>query len=204
MRTILLIVFGVALSLTTSSYVFDKKIYSGYVLLETGERIEGNIEMLSPALNQVRVKITAENGQKYLFKAQDVKEYRFTVQEEKENENCEYDYTETVFFFTKKIVEKSPVPFGSKTILLHQEVQGRVSLYNFYAETRALHQLMEHVRYVEKRKGLLQPLTLENYKLVLLEMTADFESLQERINNPNFKLEDVAELLKDYNRHIVI
>ena len=60
LQLIIIAVFTFAFTASATS----KKVYKGYVVTVSNETIHGNIQMLSPTLNEVKVKLINENGTK--------------------------------------------------------------------------------------------------------------------------------------------
>ena len=59
----------------------DVKVYEGSVVLENGETLEGQIQMLSPTLNEVKVKFIASNGKATTYKAVKVSKHEQHIKE---------------------------------------------------------------------------------------------------------------------------
>ena len=82
----------------------DVKVYEGSVVLTNGETLVGQIQMLSPTLNEVKVKFIASNGKATTYKANEVNSYSF--------EFSKYDsktksYKNETVEYVKKTVEVS-------------------------------------------------------------------------------------------------
>ncbi|MFK7948345.1 MAG: hypothetical protein AB8G11_12215, partial [Saprospiraceae bacterium] len=61
---------AILMTIATATFANDNvKIYNGTVTLENGETLEGQIQMLSPTLNEVKVKFIASNGNATTYKA---------------------------------------------------------------------------------------------------------------------------------------
>ena len=58
-----------ALTVIFSVSASAAKSYQGYVVLNNDEKVEGTIQMLSPTLNEVKVKFTSTAGQKVTYKS---------------------------------------------------------------------------------------------------------------------------------------
>ena len=85
------------------------KIYEGSVVLENGETLVGQIQMLSPTMNEVKVKFIASNGKAKTYRANEVAAYSFAFPK--------YDaktktYKNITIEYVKKEVTVAPVPFG--------------------------------------------------------------------------------------------
>ena len=185
---------------TFSSNVFagqSSKIYKGYIVNNAGEKLEGEIQMLSPSLNEIKVKFIDSNNEKKTFKAKDVKEYAFKV--EKWNKETRSHIEEWVFY-TRKNVERSPVPFGPTEVLVEGQVSGTINLYNHFVEQNSTTaDPFIHVIYVEKQNHELVSISKENYKKVLRELTTDYPAIHNQIGTRGNGFKQVPQLIAAYN-----
>ena len=58
----------------------DGKVYDGFVITTSGDTLQGKLEMLSPTINQVKIKFIDDCGKKQLYKAKDLQAYAFKVE----------------------------------------------------------------------------------------------------------------------------
>ena len=122
----------IALLMTIATMSFandDVKVYNGTVTLENGETLVGQIQMLSPTMNEVKVKFISNDGSTKTYQAKEVASYSFDFP--KYNHTAKA-YNDQVVEYVKKEVTVSPVPFGSKEVLVEGQVTGTINLYNFY------------------------------------------------------------------------
>ena len=173
----------------------DVKVYEGSVVLTNGETLVGQIQMLSPTLNEVKVKFIASNGKATTYKANEVTSYNFVFP--KYDASTKSYKNETVEY-VKKTVEVSPVPFGPKEILVERQEAGSISLYNFYAETRAAAHAFSHNYFVEK-DGQMIAVTQENFKSVVKDMVADYPALKVKVGKKGYGYKYIAKIIKEYN-----
>lgn len=175
----------------------DAKIYSGTVTLENGEMLVGQIQMLSPTMNEVKVKFIAADGSKTTFKANEVAAYSF--------EFPKYDYktksyNNEVIEYVKKDVGVSPVPFGAKEVLVERQVAGSINLYNFYSETRQTAHAFAHNFFVEK-DGQMIELNRENFKTVLKDLVADYAELSTKVGKKGYGYRHISKIIAEYNEY---
>lgn len=189
--------------LAFSSNVFagqSTKIYQGYIINNDGEKLEGQIQMLSPSLNEVKVKFINSNNEKKIYKAKEVKEYAFKV--EKWN-NATKNHIEEWIFYTRKNVERSPIPFGPTQVLIERQVSGTINLYNHFVEQNATsEEPFIHVVYVEKNNGELISISKENYKKVLRNLTTDVPAIHNQIGTKGNGFRQVPQILEAYNQAV--
>ena len=151
--------------------------------------------MLSPTMNQVKVKLINKEGKRINFKAKEIKAYAFEAQiwNKKEKRNIE----EWVFY-TKKTVERPPIPFAGNDILMQQEVRGNINLYNYYIETRTS-QNMEHIVYLEK-ESVLYEINKSNYRKVLKGLMGDYPVVYHKIGTKGYTYKFLNKTIKEYNQ----
>ena len=186
-----------ALTVLFSVSATAAKVYQGYVVLNNDEKVEGSITMLSPSLNEVKVKFTSKDGQKKVYKAKEVKEYGFQV--EKWNSKTRTHDVNTITY-VRQDVERSPIAFGPTNVLVERQVTGTVNMYNHFIEQNSNAQNpFVHVILAEKEAGDLVEVTKSNYKVVLKEMTADYPELSAKIGTKGYGFKHVAQIMTTYN-----
>lgn len=194
MKTLIL---NLILILVVTSTAIAGKSYPGYLILNDGVRIEGSIEMLSPTLNEVKVKIVTTEGQKASYKAKSVKEYGFKL--EKINEETK-KYESKFIIYERKEVVRNTIAFGSKVVLIQRELKGNISLYNHYYQRNSnVDGRIGHSFYVEDQSGELTWLTKNNYKDTLKLMTESYPELNVLIGTKNFGYKHIRKIINTYN-----
>ena len=173
----------------------DAKVYSGSVTLENGETLVGQIQMLSPTLNEVKVKFITEAGKTVTYKAKEVASYSF--QFPKYN-HATKSYNNEVVEYVKKEVGVAPVPFGPKAVLVERQAAGSINLYNFYAETRQAAHAYTHNYFVEK-DGQMISITRTNFKSVLKDIVSDYPELKGKVGRKGYGYKYVAKIISEYN-----
>lgn len=174
-----------------------KKVYEGYVITNSGEKLEGKIQMLSPSLNEVKVKFINNIGKKKVFKAKEVKEYSFKVQKWNKTERKHIDEW---IVYTRKSVERSPIAFGPKNVLIERQEGGAINMYNHFIEQNSNRQNpFIHIVYLEKEADELVSITKANYKKVLKEMTAEYPALQAKVGTRGHGFKHIAKIVSAYN-----
>lgn len=198
-NNLLLFTFGI-LTINFTFYQFDfnknaTKIYKGYVITESGDTLHGKLQMLSPTMNQVKVKFIDNQGKRITFKAKNLRSYAFEAQiwNKKEKRNVQ----EWVFY-TKKTVERPPVPFAGNDILMQQQVRGNISMYNYYIETRSS-QNMEHIIYLEK-ESVLYEINKTNYRKILKGLMGDYPTVYHKIGTKGYTYKFLTKTLTEYNK----
>lgn len=171
------------------------KVYSGTVTLENGETLSGQIQMLSPTMNEVKVKFISEDGTTTTYKAKEVASYSFVFP--KYNQ-ATASYDNEVIEYVKKEVSVSPVPFGPKAVLVERQAAGTINLYNFYAETRQASHAYAHNYFVEK-DGQMISIDRENFKTVLKDIVADYPELRAKVGKKGYGYKYIAKIITEFN-----
>jgi hypothetical protein len=175
----------------------DAKVYTGSVLLESGETLVGQIEMLSPTLNEIKVKFIASNGKATTYKASEVLAYSFAFPK---YDASTKSYINETIEYVKKELTVSPIPFGPKSVLIERQVKGTINLYNFYMETRAAEHAFGHNYFVEK-DGQMIEMNRENFKNILKDMVTNYPELQVKIGTKGYGYNQVAQIIQEYNNY---
>ena len=185
----------VMISFTNSFAKEDAKVYNGYVVLKTGDTLHGKIVMLSPSLNEVKVKLIGKSGKKKVFKAKYIASYAFETFSY--NRQLEEQVSQWVYYVNKR-VERAPVPFGPKNVLIERQEAGTINLYNHYVETRTDNQPLKHFLYLEKGDEMIK-ITKKNYKVTLKSMLKDYPELQAKIGTRGYGFKYVGKIVAQYN-----
>lgn len=197
MKTVLYTFGIIAFFVLGSSSAQAGKVYQGYVITTDKEFIKGKIEMLSPALNEVKVKMETESGERKVFKAKDVQEYGFEVPRWDHETR---QHVNTTIVYVKRTVERSPIAFGPREVLLERQVNGAVSMYNHFIEQNAnVDEPLIHIIYVEREPGTLIEINRDNFATVLRSLLSDHADLAANIGTRGYGFKHIPEILAAYN-----
>lgn len=172
----------------------EGKIYDGFVVTTTGDTLHGKLQMLSPTQNQIKIKFISEETER-IFKAKELQTYSFHVLTKNRKTKKE---TSTWVNYTKKQVERPPVPFGGTEVLLQQIVGGEISLYNYYIENRT-ENTIEHLVYIEKGESL-EIVNKTNYKKLLRILMEDKSEMLEKVGTKGYTFKFLENTLTEYNQ----
>lgn len=173
------------------------KAYKGYVITTKGDTLEGKIEMLSPSLNEVRVKLIQEDGQAIIYRAKDVNSYSFLVPNFDKKQK---QFSERWISYVKRKVKRPPVPFGPSEVLMQQEVKGKLNLFNYYIETRSRMTDYDHLVLLEKDGELIE-IKKSNYKKKLKKIMMDSPIVVSKIGKKGYRFKNIGAIIKLYNYH---
>ena len=195
--TITTLTITFAFTATATDYDDMPSMYNGYVVTVKGDTVTGQIQMLSPALNEIKVKLIAANGEKQIFKAKEVKKYAFQIPAY--NKVTKKRGMEWITYVRKK-VQEAPIPFGPKDVLLERPVTGKISVYNHYVESRAAQHAHNHFFYLETGKETIR-VNRKNFKSVLKDLVADYPELEAKVGKRGYGYRYVAKIVKEYNEY---
>lgn len=192
------IILTLAVVLIATISASAAKVYQGYVILNDETKLEGKIQMLSPTLNEVKVKFISKKNKKKVFKAKEVKEYGFKV-EKWNHKTRQHDINNITY--VKQTVERSPIAFGPKDVLIERQVTGSINMYNHFVEQNSnVKNPFVHVVYVQKgAEGDLMSITKRNYRRTLKEMVAEYPELQAKVGSRGYGFKHVAQIITTYN-----
>lgn len=173
------------------------KDYQGYVILNNDDKVEGAIQMLSPTLNEVKVKLIDKAGKHLTYKSKEIKEYSFQV-EKWNKETHTHDLVSVIY--VRKNVERSPVAFGPTEVLIQREVNGTINLYNHFVEQRMNpEEPFSQVIYVEKNHSELIAIDKENFVAVLKNMMAEYPELSAKVGSRGYGIKHITEIVAAFN-----
>lgn len=192
------IILTLAIVLIATVTASAAKVYEGYVILNDDSKLEGKIQMLSPTLNEVKVKFVTKDNKKKSFKAKEVKEYGFKV-EKWNHKTRQHDINDITY--VRQTVERSPIAFGPTEVLIERQVTGSINMFNHFVEQNSnVKNPFIHVLYVQKgEKGNLTNLTKKNYRRVLKEMIAEYPELQAKVGSRGYGFKHIAQIITTYN-----
>ena len=176
------------------------KIYKGFIITNSGDKLIGKIQMLSPTLNEVKVKFIGKGNTKRVLKAKDVKEYAFRV-EKWNKEDKRHD--EVWVTYVRKKVERSPIPFGPTNVLIERQIEGAINLYNHFVEQNVdTNSPYLEFKYIERTGEEMMLITSDNYKKILKSMTVDNPAIHNKIGTKGHYFSQIGKIIKEYNEWV--
>ena len=173
------------------------KVYKGYIVTNSGNKLIGKIQMLSPTLNEVKVKFIGKGNTKRVLKAKEVKEYAFRVQKWDKKEK---EYQQVWITYIRKEVERSPIPFGPTEVLIERQVEGEINLYNHFVEQNSdKRSPYIQFKYIEKNDNQLILVTSSNYKKVLKSITVDNPTIHNKVGTKGYYFGQIEKIINEYN-----
>lgn len=198
--TIAALTIAFTFTAVATDYEESPTLYTGYVITVKGDTIKGQIQMLSPALNEIKVKLITSSGERQTFKAKEVKKYAFQVPAyNKETKQRDIEWVT----YVRKNVEQAPIPFGPKDVLLERTVAGKINVYNHYVESRAAQHAHNHFFYVETANNMII-LNRDNFKSILKEMVADYPELEAKVGKKGYGYRYISKIVKEYNDYNMV
>ena len=189
--------FILIITMTTTSLA--KTPYCpGKVITNNGKIIEGEIGVISPTYNEIKVKFINKNGKKSTFNTKHLKGYAFQVpifnKETRKYEKAWVNYE-------RKVAEERVVDFSSKSIFAEKTVDGTIKVFNHYAEvSNRVGQKVQHCFYVEKEGQIgFTKLTKKNYRAIMQALTADMPELSKLVGTGGYGYKYIPKMAKTYN-----
>jgi len=200
--TQLILTLVLTISFAISTQANSKKIYEGYIVTTADETIDGKIKMLSPALNEVKVKFIGFDNKTKTYKAKNLKKYAFQVT--LWNKKTRKHETSWITYVRQR-VERAPVAFGSKDVLLQRIQGGKINMYNHYIEQNAnANEPLVRIQYVQKENTELISISKKNYKKVLKSMMNENPELQAKVGTRGNGFNQMEKMIAAYNQWMLL
>jgi len=120
------------LFLSTAVFAQKGSKVPGYVIKANGQKIEGKIKVGSITDNEVKVTFYDKSGSKTVYKPTQLSGYAY---EGVELDDLGNEETQLFEFETQK-VDYPPKPFGPTTVFMQKELEGEITLFCYYIESR--------------------------------------------------------------------
>lgn len=176
----------------------DLKAVEGYVVTNDGDTLHGILKLGAPSANEVKIRYYAsESSRKKIFKSKDLISYAYKSTYETETGQTVTDWIHHI----RKDVDEEPVMFGPTTVLMHQEVDGVINLYNYYIERNTnIKNPYQHCYYLEKigKSGFIK-ITDDNFERVVARFFKEFKPLSEQVGTAGHRYQDLPKMVKEYN-----
>jgi hypothetical protein len=202
MKTNILTTLSLLAFLFIGSESFAKNSFKGFVMTNDNEKIVGEIFVISPTVNELKVKFIDEAGNSKTYQAKDLQSYSFEVPK---YNKATSSYETEMITYVRKTVQDAPVRMGSKEILIERQVSGDIQVYNQYIEVdEKIGGTIGHFFYVEKPDGSLSftKITEGNYKEVMKAATAQFPELSNKVGTSGFGYKYIVKIAQIYNQHL--
>lgn len=196
--TTLLLFVSIALMSTLSAQTKKGDKVPGYILDNSGKKVEGQVIIGDWADNQVQVKFFKRgSSKKTVYKPNQIKGFAFqeTVLDctgKKTKNWVEYD--------TRKADRPSRL-FGPTTVFMHKEVsKGHYTLYCFYVEVRNdVKNPYTYSFFVEDAEGKFEKVDEENFSSKTKQLFKEYKALTSRLGKKDFNLKNMDRMVEDYN-----
>ncbi len=171
----------------------------GYIITIDNIKKEGLIKLGDWAENEVKVQFY-EGNKKTVFKPNELSEYGFEITEINEQGNKAKRWVR----FYQKTVDRAPMLFASKTVMMEREVEGDLNLYTYYIAKRDnVSQPFEYYFYIETKDGRFLKIDKKNYKTVAKQLFEDYSGLVQLVGKKGFLYGNLDRMINDYNYWVV-
>lgn len=167
----------------------------GYVVLNDGDTIHGQVKVSTRVKNQIRVKFSDAAGGIRVYRAQKskIKGYGF------ETASNESETMKRWRHFTIKKVGQAPAIFGSKTVFLETKSTGDLMLYSFYIQRNTDRESpYQHNFYMEGAGFEFTEVTSSNFDRITDILGKECSKIRKSVGQLSFY--DFDRIVTYYNR----
>lgn len=192
----LLITFSLTATLTAQTKKGDS--VSGFIIDNSGKKIDGQLIVGDWADNQIQVKFYKKgSGKKEIYKPNQLKGYGF----QETILDCTGKKTKRLVEYDTRKADRPSRLFGPTTVFMHKEVtEGHFKLYCFYVEVRNdVKNPYTYSFFLEDEKGTFTKVDEENFSTKTKQMFKDYKALTSRVGSKDFKLKNMDRMVEDYN-----
>jgi len=189
--TILAILF-----LSSSMFAQKGEKVPAYVILSSGKKIQGKFKVGSITDNEVKVMFFNSSGAKTVYKPADLKGYGY---ESLELDDLGDEVTEWVHYETQK-VDYPPKPFGPTTVFMQREMEGAITLYCYYMESRSdVKNPFRYFYYIKDQNGNLKKVEKEDFAGVAKTVFGEYSAMTKNLGKKGFDYRNLDRMVRDYN-----
>ncbi len=179
----------------TNYYELKKEKTDGYIILTSGERLEGEVEPGSVTDNEIKVIFYSDNKRK-TYKPTELIGYGYLDQDQ---DDFGFEEGRWIHFESHK-VDYPPKPFGPTTVFMHKEEEGALTLFCYYVEVRTdVKNPYKYDYFIKDDKNQLKKLDKESYRSVVKSLFKDYSALSTRIGQKDFQYRNLDRMIRDYN-----
>jgi hypothetical protein len=171
---------------------------SAYVVLaDNTTRLEGTVAVGDLVDNETRVWFYAKGqANKTVFKPEQLSEYGMEITELDDAGNAK----QTWLRFFRRQVDRAPVLFASKTVMMQREVAGAYNLYCYYISTPDdVERPFKYAFYLETDGGSFAKIEKDDYKGAARDAFKEYPALQALVGSKGFLYRNLDRMVNDYN-----
>ncbi len=186
---------------STSAFAKKGDKVPGYVVLENGDRLEGQVIIGSITDNETKVSFIKEGtNKKKTYKPKDLVSYGY---QETEMDDLGKPVVNWVHYDRMK-VDYPPKIFASKTVFVEREIDGEITLYCYYVEVRNdPKQPYRYYYYLKNAEGEITKVERDNFSKMSKDMFEEYTALTDRVGQKDFEYRNLDRMVRDYNYWMV-
>ena len=209
--TFVILIVGISTSFAqknlTSTQKAKKQIYTGFIVLSSNnDTIHGDIQFINPTYNEEVVIFFNKIGKKTKYYPNQgiISEYAFQYHRFNKQTNKSEPFW---FNYVRKLIPKKVK--GTKEVFLQREVQGDITLYNYYSlKTRGINKRSYKHNYFVEKSGpdgyAITAINRKNYRNTVRELIVDKNlDLELNLGTLGFGYKYLASLINIQNAWLV-
>ncbi len=193
LRISLLLILPIIFSFYSPSGKGD--VFPGYVVLESGKRLEGLVVTGTFIESELKVKFI-DRGKKKAYTPEQIQGYGY---EKTELDDLGKKRQRWVHYERMEALEP-PRIFAPTRVFVEREVEGNIDLFCFYIQLRGnIEKPYEYYYLLRRADDSLVKMTEKDYREVLQKELAAYPALVSRLGKRQFEFKNVVRMLRDYN-----
>lgn len=193
MRILLLLILPIFLSFDNPPP--KSNVFPGYVILESGKRLEGIVQLGTFIERELKIKFV-DRGKKVTYTPEEIKGYGF---EQTQIDDLGLEKKSWIHFERMEALEP-PRIFAPKNVFVEREVEGTFDLFCFFIQQRSnIDKPYEYYYLLRSEKGELTKVTEASFSKKIKQHFGAYTALIDRLGKKQFRFDNMTRIVKDYN-----
>lgn len=194
----LLLLAALTFIASTEAFALKGK-QDGYIITNSGKKIEGKIKARNITLDQIRIRFYGNDGTTKVYKPSEIQGYGYKYYGE--TQFGTYDWMQADF--RSKYVDRPPFVFGPMRVFLEIEEQGEeITLYNYYINKGADVEDPVEINYYLERKSTREfvKINRENFLTAGGDFFSYHPEIPHKLGGVNYRFRHMYKVVREYNR----